>query len=103
MPFAADDHHRATGQSLAERRVGGDPAHLAAINEIEIFIALRLGQAMLFDELLDLRPLFLALGVLLPLAIRLGVARGFFSLSFGTRSEERRVGKECRSGWSPYQ
>ena len=23
-------------------------------------------------------------------------------LSFGIRSEERRVGKECRSRWSPY-
>ena len=22
--------------------------------------------------------------------------------TFGTRSEERRVGKECRSRWSPY-
>src|SRR5256885_7259804 len=24
------------------------------------------------------------------------------SMSIGTRSEERRVGKECRSRWSPY-
>ena len=24
------------------------------------------------------------------------------SISFHTRSEERRVGKECRSRWSPY-
>ena len=23
-------------------------------------------------------------------------------ISLGTRSEERRVGKECRSRWSPY-
>src|SRR5256885_10802782 len=30
--------------------------------------------------------------------------RGYkdLSLSFGDRSEERRVGKECRSRWSPY-
>ena len=26
----------------------------------------------------------------------------FYSLSTGIRSEERRVGKECRSRWSPY-
>ena len=26
----------------------------------------------------------------------------FLSLSFAFRSEERRVGKECRSRWSPY-
>ena len=25
-----------------------------------------------------------------------------FELSYGNRSEERRVGKECRSRWSPY-
>src|SRR5256885_1247001 len=33
------------------------------------------------------------------LAHRLGVARRG---EFGERSEERRVGKECRSRWSPY-
>src|SRR5690554_241129 len=26
-----------------------------------------------------------------------------FILAVGGRSEERRVGKECRSGWSPYR
>ena len=31
----------------------------------------------------------------------LGLADGF-TLAFQTRSEERRVGKECRSRWSPY-
>ena len=30
---------------------------------------------------------------------RLDKAKGF---DHGTRSEERRVGKECRSRWSPY-
>src|SRR2546425_3092420 len=28
--------------------------------------------------------------------------RGYFSSDSGARSEERRVGKECRSRWSPY-
>ena len=28
--------------------------------------------------------------------------RRFFWERYGTRSEERRVGKECRSRWSPY-
>src|SRR5687767_15275744 len=27
---------------------------------------------------------------------------GFHAASFSIRSEERRVGKECRSRWSPY-
>ena len=30
------------------------------------------------------------------------VASGWFSLNMSWRSEERRVGKECRSRWSPY-
>src|SRR3712207_1337464 len=30
------------------------------------------------------------------------VARGFQTYTLGMRSEERRVGKECRSRWSPY-
>src|SRR3989441_10399330 len=34
------------------------------------------------------------------LALGGGAARGFAHV--GVRSEERRVGKECRSRWSPY-
>src|SRR5258706_13849844 len=33
---------------------------------------------------------------------RLRALRGFHFLFFEDRSEERRVGKECRSRWSPY-
>ena len=29
-------------------------------------------------------------------------AEAFAAVESGTRSEERRVGKECRSRWSPY-
>ena len=32
--------------------------------------------------------------------LRLGLQNGFYMLD--VRSEERRVGKECRSRWSPY-
>ena len=31
-----------------------------------------------------------------------GVGLGIGGVLFGGRSEERRVGKECRSRWSPY-
>ena len=31
-----------------------------------------------------------------------GRARGFAFVEMTNRSEERRVGKECRSRWSPY-
>src|SRR3712207_8856512 len=34
-----------------------------------------------------------------PLGLR---DRALLELLYGTRSEERRVGKECRSRWSPY-
>src|SRR2546425_4193483 len=32
----------------------------------------------------------------------LGLIVGFYELAKAVRSEERRVGKECRSRWSPY-
>ena len=46
-----------------------------------------------------------------PLSLRFTIDRKFFYLTVGSsftekkfsdRSEERRVGKECRSRWSPY-
>ena len=43
----------------------------------------------------------LVLGGLLLVGVGLGA--GFFMFGGnGSRSEERRVGKECRSRWSPY-
>ena len=36
------------------------------------------------------------------LAGQLGKKRGLYHYAGGGRSEERRVGKECRSRWSPY-
>src|ERR1017187_7497135 len=56
----------------------------------------------------------LPLLTLFPCTVRLDPLSGWFTLtlailslavsvySFGYRSEERRVGKECRSRWSPY-
>ena len=36
------------------------------------------------------------------LTLRLGLAGIALAIVIGLRSEERRVGKECRSRWSPY-
>ena len=36
------------------------------------------------------------------LLVRASKHGGHFGPNFGMRSEERRVGKECRSRWSPY-
>src|SRR2546421_4979600 len=44
-----------------------------------------------------------ALGAYLdPIADKLLLSSSFLILAFKKRSEERRVGKECRSRWSPY-
>ena len=46
-----------------------------------------------------------AVGTLQTLVIALGAGLGIWgaiNLMEGYRSEERRVGKECRSRWSPY-
>ena len=52
---------------------------------------------------------FVGLGTLAPWIVIIIVAREFIISGFrliaaenGRRSEERRVGKECRSRWSPY-
>ena len=37
-----------------------------------------------------------------PIRIEVGMGKGQFILEQASRSEERRVGKECRSRWSPY-
>src|ERR1039457_572802 len=44
-----------------------------------------------------------ACSVAVPTAAHLEVARQLMQNGVDVRSEERRVGKECRSRWSPYQ
>ena len=48
----------------------------------------------------------IGLGVLLILVCTIGIRKGAVGMvhlySQEVRSEERRVGKECRSRWSPY-
>ena len=44
----------------------------------------------------------IAVGLVLVLAIQLGWFNATGYVGFTSRSEERRVGKECRSRWSPY-
>ena len=39
---------------------------------------------------------------ILAVATQLGEVLEIYNLKDSTRSEERRVGKECRSRWSPY-
>src|SRR5690348_17690327 len=61
---------------------------------------------LLFNASTAINCTFSVRGVLIPFSIilifsRLGMLPGLFITCEG-RSEERRVGKECRSGWSPY-
>ena len=50
---------------------------------------------------LDLAIAFVVLVIVVPLCEEL-IFRGILYGKLTTRSEERRVGKECRSRWSPY-
>ena len=48
---------------------------------------------------------FIEPGLAIPIFIALiviGLLGYGIYMTFGSRSEERRVGKECRSRWSPY-
>src|SRR5256712_13933970 len=67
---------------------------------------MRLGQGGVIDEISVIPTGALSLDVALGIG---GIPRGRVTEIYGpessgktTRSEERRVGKECRSRWSPY-
>jgi len=57
---------------------------------------------IVFVVLIGLSELGVNIAPLLAGAGVVGIAVGFGAQSFVKRSEERRVGKECRSRWSPY-
>ena len=54
------------------------------------------------DVFLQTDPSFVRFAVNHPQAARRRRARDWFLRALDYRSEERRVGKECRSRWSPY-
>ena len=59
-----------------------------------------------FDDWTELAPSILGF-IMMPLAYNISVGIEFAIVSYvliklAERSEERRVGKECRSRWSPY-
>ena len=64
-----------------------------------------------YDSLFIVISVCFTLGLLIPYFLGLGYQtydnsdagyKGYFFANNDTRSEERRVGKECRSRWSPY-
>ena len=54
------------------------------------------------DVFLPIAQVFVNPIEILLLSAIVGVLSGLFGVGGGFRSEERRVGKECRSRWSPY-
>src|SRR5256886_17673501 len=66
----------------------------SAVGTIFFTLALKHGNPTVVNVILNIQPVISTIGAFLLFGDRL--ARQFF------RSEERRVGKECRSRWSPY-
>src|SRR2546426_11941578 len=95
-------HLRAAEQALARRNLRAtvrawDAAHLAAVGSLH------------WEGLIEVGDAYLRIGQEsgLPDATLATVRRVYFAALFracqkDSRSEERRVGKECRSRWSPY-
>ena len=88
---------------------GSGPATTAAVDAMTIPIMVNLGYDKVFST--SLVAVAGGLGVIIPPSIPFifyGQASGvsvvnmFMASILTTRSEERRVGKECRSRWSPY-
>ena len=72
------------------------PAKLKKENKIKIVIksiTIPLIQGLTFSG---------KIGSLSLLRLKMRTSNGLFLITFLGRSEERRVGKECRSRWSPY-
>ena len=81
LAFATHDHQLAADDPLAQRRVDRHAPHLATAHEVEVLVALDLRQAMLLDQLLDLRPAFFAVRFFLPLLLQCLGTRSLLGLS----------------------
>src|ERR1700689_2878751 len=85
---AANDRNLATTEPLTHRVIGGDTTYLVAIDKIVSLISLSLRQAVLFDQLLDLRVARFLVRLFLFSAAQLLIGRGFGNLRL-LRSESR--------------
>ena len=84
--IAANDRNLATTQPFTHRVIGGEVTYLIAIDEIVSFISLSSRQAVLFDQLRDLRVARFLIRLLSALTAQLLIARGFGGLGL-LRSE----------------
>ena len=83
-----------------------NPNHTHRSLRILTFCALLVAMSIVFSRVLSISTGFLrfnlgSLPVVLA-AVLFGPGAGFVVGALADRSEERRVGKECRSRWSPY-
>jgi hypothetical protein len=85
---SANDRNFATTEPLTQRVIGGDVTYLIAIGKIVSLISLSSRQAVLFDQLLDLRMARFLVRLFLCSEAQLLIARGFGELSL-LRSEFR--------------
>ena len=84
----ANDRNLATTEPFTHRAIGGDAPYLIAIDKIVSFISLSSRQAVLFDQLLDLRVARFFVRLFLLSAAQLLIASGFGELRL-LRSEFR--------------
>src|SRR5256886_3605427 len=75
------------------------PAHIVVSHSLASLVALRRGVALSFLVAVLVTGL---IALLLASWLSTRISRPLTALAAKTRSEERRVGKECRSRWSPY-
>src|SRR5256885_11522441 len=98
-PVVVENRAGSNGNIAAElvARAAPDGYTLGLVADSQIAINPHLYSKMSFDTLRDLTPVSSVASNQFVLAINPSVPVGSFP-----RSEERRVGKECRSRWSPY-
>src|SRR3712207_2105489 len=100
-PFGSSDLLADAKEEFLRRNTHASPRRFLQVDPFTLLAALEAEDNEAAAEVSRLR----ATGLMLSRSVRalaLGVATAFVETFTGRRSEERRVGKECRSRWSPY-
>ena len=97
-PITSREINGETVETVSDFILGGSKITADGDCSHEIKRCLFLGRKVMTN----LDSTFKSRDITLPTKFRLVKAMVFPVVTYGCRSEERRVGKECRSRWSPY-